>query len=68
MGTQTETKPKVDAPAQWPPIAHLVEDRAPGTAVEGDRALCGAEIMGINLDDAHEVCEECVRIHEEMTT
>lgn len=59
--TETQTKPTTDTPTQWPPQAHIAK-KAPGTVQEGDVALCGAKLMGINLDDAHKVCEECVRI------
>jgi len=48
-----------DAPPQWPPVAHLV-DKLKGTAVKGDVALCGEEIMGVNLEDADHICKACL--------
>lgn len=61
MSTETKTKPAMGIPTQWPPLAHIARKR-PGTVKKDDMALCGAKLMGINLDDAREVCEECVRI------
>lgn len=59
--TQTQTEPALDTPTQWPPIAHIARKK-PGTVKEGDVALCGAKLMGINLDSAYEVCEKCKNI------
>tara|TARA_R100001086_G_scaffold245787_3_gene177156 strand:+ start:1899 stop:2093 length:195 start_codon:yes stop_codon:yes gene_type:complete len=59
---QTETKPDVTTLTQWPPLAHIARGRDPK---EGDEALCGAKLLGIKLDDASEVCEECARIFRE---
>lgn len=60
----TDTQPKTDSnvPTQWPPIAHIKR----GSEVdEGDEALCGERLMGIPLDAASKVCEECVRVFRE---
>lgn len=58
----TETKPKTeDSVGQWPPVAHIIrnEDKP---ATEGSRALCGARLMGIDLQEGVEkaTCEECL--------
>jgi hypothetical protein len=62
MTTKTRPAPQLGDPiGEWPPLAHLVrKDQLP--AKEGDIALCGAKLMGINLDTANKVCEKCVRI------
>lgn len=61
MTTELDDAPALDeAPPQWPPVAHLVEKRQP--IREGMIALCGERLMGIPLDDAQAVCEECVEI------
>lgn len=68
MTTETITEPKTSDGGldQWPPIAHYAADKRPDQTVEeGDLALCGAKLMGINLDSAHKVCEECKRILRE---
>jgi len=59
----TETQPKLDDTplTQWPPVAHLLRGGGRDPK-EGDKALCGARMMGIKLDDAAEVCEECLKI------
>jgi len=65
MSTSTEldTKPMTSdgAPPQWPPLAHI-ERKSDGPLVEGKLALCGAKLMGIELNDATKVCTKCVRI------
>lgn len=56
--TTTKTKPEAkpsDAAPHWPPLAHVVW----ATWKPGDRALCGAEIEGIPMDGAENVCEKC---------
>lgn len=62
MSTKTTTEPVLDeAPACWPPVAHLIrkEDRPckPGTI-----ALCGAKMMGHDLDsaDVRRACPKCL--------
>jgi hypothetical protein len=63
MSTTLEPDTKLDDGTmnQWPPLAHIARKR-PGTVREGDIALCGAKLMGLNLNDAHKVCEECIKI------
>lgn len=63
MTTSTETKPRLEdgTMSQWPPLAHIVRKK-PGTIKEGDLALCGAKLMGLNLPDATKVCEKCIKI------
>ncbi len=59
MGTETNTDPMTESPPDvWPPLAHIV----PKPVVEGARALCGAKIDGIDLDDATNVCPKCIEI------
>lgn len=60
----TETEPiAADAPPCWPPVAHIVR-RENLPAKEGDIALCGARLMGLNLDGAavEHLCEKCIEI------
>ena len=63
--TDTTTKPDLskDAPTQWPPKAHVIrrEDHPPK---EGTIALCGAKLMGIDLDNVsvNKICEKCLEI------
>ncbi len=63
MTTQTKTKLDDAALTSWPPKAHLIrrEDHPPA---EGTRALCGAKLMGIDLDGASvkQPCKKCVEI------
>jgi hypothetical protein len=62
MSTSIETKPQLGSPSDhWPPMAHI-ERKSDGPLREGKLALCGAKLMGIPLDDAHKVCEECIEI------
>jgi hypothetical protein len=68
MTTDTKPEPKTSDGTmdQWPPLAHFAADKRQDQNVEeGDLALCGAKLMGIKLDSAHKVCEECVRILRE---
>lgn len=62
MTTETKTKPKAGGGGldQWPPLAHIV-DKRDGAVKEGRKALCGAKLMGIELPDAAEVCQKCIR-------
>lgn len=67
MTTTTKTEPKTSEPiGQWPPLAHLVhKDNLP--AKDGDLALCGAKLMGLNdLDDSSHICEKCIKILREL--
>lgn len=55
-----------EAPPCWPPVAHIF-DRGPGDRApkKGDKALCGAELMGVDLQGAAvdaKTCAECVEI------
>ena len=61
---QADTQPKLDdgTLTHWPPLAHIARGKDPQ---QGDEALCGARLMGMKLDDAAKVCEECVRVLRE---
>jgi hypothetical protein len=61
--TKTDTKPVTSdgTISDWPPMAHIIRT-AGGDVKEGDRALCGAKLMGIDLPDATKVCKKCVEI------
>ena len=63
MTTETQEKIDVDAPAVWPPVAHLVHARN-HPPKEGDLALCGAKLMGIDLENmgVKKVCKKCEEI------
>jgi len=62
--TETLPKPKLsDADACWPPVAHIAKKKQ-GTVKEGDIALCGERLMGINLDEAHVICKRCLEIFQ----
>lgn len=62
----TKTKPELsgDAPASWPPKAHLIR-RKDHPPKEGTIALCGAKMMGIDLDGAsvNKVCPKCIDVY-----
>ncbi len=64
--TITDTKPDLssDAPTQWPPKAHLIR-RKDHPPKEGTIALCGAKMMGIDLDGAavNGVCPKCLDVY-----
>lgn len=64
---QLATKPKLsdDTGNCWPPLAHLVRN-AGGKVKEGDKALCGAKLAGVPLDNATKVCKKCVKIAERI--
>ena len=66
MTTQTKTKLSNGTGTHWPPLAHLA-DKLKGTVTEGDYALCGAKLMGINLPDAAKVCQKCIKIAQERS-
>jgi hypothetical protein len=55
----TETRDTTGVEDAWPPLAHLCREKP---AKEGSLALCGAKLMGINLEDAHKVCKKCIEI------
>ena len=50
----------------WPPEAHLVE-RWQQPVKEGTIAICGAKLMGIDLQHVDcKVCEKCLEIARGM--
>jgi len=63
--TETVTKPALsdDAPAQWPPKAHIILKKDQ-PAKEGTVALCGTKLMGIDLENAavDSICQKCVTV------
>ena len=63
--TITITKPKTtdDTLSQWPPKAHLIR-RKDMPATEGTIALCGAKLMGMDLDGdvLKGSCKECIAV------
>lgn len=65
MSSATETKPKLtdDVCTQWPPKAHLVR-KEDLPAKEGTIALCGAKLMGLDLE-GHPFkanCKKCIEV------
>lgn len=61
--TEIETDSKLDSGACWPPLCHLIDKREyPGPVKEGDIALCGAKLMGIDLQNVavRKVCAKCI--------
>lgn len=61
--TDTKTKPSTgDTIGQWPPQAHIAQVKNGEVVKEGDVALCGAKLMGLDLETATKVCEECLKI------
>lgn len=62
--TLPETTTDTEAPDCWPPLAHIFEGAR--KARPGDRAVCGAKLMGIDLNDAPGVklCQKCLDIVE----
>ena len=58
----TETDATTGTGDVWPPLAHIHKGPRPPKA--GDRALCGAKLMGIDLDgcECSKVCAKCVEI------
>lgn len=66
MTTETIIAPEPmlgDAPPCWPPVAHI-RDKRKGELKEGALALCGAKLMGLDLEGTpvHDVCDKCVEI------
>ncbi len=58
--TNTVTDLSTEVPDVWPPLAHLILKRP---VKPGDRAICGAKLMGIDLDNTQcKVCPKCVEI------
>tara|TARA_R110002153_G_scaffold9324_2_gene38605 strand:+ start:1635 stop:1847 length:213 start_codon:yes stop_codon:yes gene_type:complete len=59
---QTETKTQAGGGSGTDePVAHLA-DKMQGCVTEGDYALCGAVLKGINLTDASRRCQKCKEI------
>tara|TARA_R110002153_G_scaffold173832_1_gene326687 strand:+ start:591 stop:797 length:207 start_codon:yes stop_codon:yes gene_type:complete len=54
--TETTTSHGTDEP-----VAHLA-DKMQGCVTEGDYALCGAKLKGINLTDSARRCKKCKEI------
>lgn len=67
MTTETKTQPTTDTPTQWPPLAHI-RNTSSGPLQEGDKALCGAKLMGIDLEGMHagRVCKECIELFRKL--
>jgi hypothetical protein len=64
MTTETIVEPQLaDAPPCWPPKAHI-RDKRKGPLKDGALALCGAKLMGLDLEgtSVNNVCKECVEI------
>lgn len=61
--TETEVKTNQDAPDHWPPKAHIVHKKNLPLK-KGTIALCGAKMMGIDLNgqDLKQVCKKCLEI------
>tara|TARA_R110002094_G_scaffold220250_1_gene192824 strand:+ start:53973 stop:54185 length:213 start_codon:yes stop_codon:yes gene_type:complete len=64
--SKTTTKPETtnDTLSQWPPQAHIFKSHGPKASEpkEGDLALCGAKLMGMDLKSAQVVCKKCMAI------
>lgn len=63
--TNIETETKTDAPetgGHWPPLAHLLP-KGQRSVKPGDKALCGAKLIGIpDPDSSWPVCTKCIKI------
>lgn len=70
--TTTETKPKLGGGTgtHWPPTQHIYDKRRyPDGIKEGDEALCGAKVVGIeNPDRSWPVCKKCLEILKQQTS
>jgi hypothetical protein len=66
--SKTTTKPETDDTtlSSWPPKAHIFDDRA-GELKEGQLALCGAKLMGMDLKSAQVVCKKCLQVAQEKS-
>ena len=64
MTTTELQEAPAEAPSHWPPVAHIVKKGDEGR--EGKRALCGAKMLGIDLEgtEVSKVCDKCRRILE----
>ena len=64
--SKTATKPETtsDTLSQWPPQAHIAEVKNGEVVKEGDVALCGVKLMGLDLKNIAQkaVCKECMAI------
>lgn len=64
---EVEPKPELDdiAPSCWPPVVHIVRKKN-YPVKEGDLALCGAKLMGLNIGRLSnirgKVCEKCLEV------
>lgn len=59
----TKTKPTASTGDHWPPLVHKV--RAENYPVKaGDRAICGATLVGLNLHGkpVSKWCQKCLEI------
>lgn len=56
--TETTTETKEKTLDHWPPEIHIVY----GPPVAGERALCGAKIMGIEFPHANPTCKRCIEL------
>tara|TARA_R110000744_G_scaffold380215_1_gene500268 strand:- start:56537 stop:56752 length:216 start_codon:yes stop_codon:yes gene_type:complete len=61
LKTETKTNPCLDIDIPVAPVAHLA-DKMQGCVTEGDYALCGAKLKGINLTDSARRCKKCKEI------
>lgn len=62
MKTQIDTETETSTGTVWPPMAHLF--RGKGPCKEGDYALCGKKLMGIDLNGTYcpKICPKCEEI------
>lgn len=60
--TEIKTDVDTEAPDVWPPLAHIFEGAR--RVRKGDIALCGAKLMGIDLEGATQgkVCAKCAEL------
>lgn len=66
MTTETKTEIEPTTGDVWPPLAHITIKNRP--VKPGDRALCGAKLMGIDLEGMHcnQICRKCEEIARSM--
>jgi hypothetical protein len=58
----TKTRESTGTGDAWPPVAHIA--RKP--VVEDGYAICGAKLMGIELQDATKMCKKCIEIAKRL--
>ena len=64
MQTDTETDASTEVPDIWPPKAHLALSFP---VKPGDKALCGAKLMGIDLRNTPcKICSACLLAAENL--